>query len=132
MSLRAAAAMMSGDGDTACSSGGENGTSGGVSGAGVTKLDYAWYQTTGDASASAPNSTGATKVPMRSFNAVAGARYYGTTAGGGYVFCLSCHYAHGGPNFDALRWSHASSVSAGNQVGVGVASNVGCQQCHNR
>lgn len=47
------------------------------------------------------------------------------------VFCLSCHFAHAGPNPDGLRWSHAAqgnSTAAANAI----ASNVGCQQCHNR
>ncbi|OGP65991.1 MAG: hypothetical protein A3K22_04585 [Deltaproteobacteria bacterium RBG_16_42_7] len=104
-----------------------------TSGAGVTKVDFTWYLN-GDTNALAPNSPGgsqATKLPMISFGA--STKYYGITGiGNGRVFCLSCHYAHGGPNFDALRWQHTSTVSAGNQTGLGVASNVGCQQCHNR
>ena len=48
------------------------------------------------------------------------------------VFCLSCHFAHAGPNFDALRWAYQLSVSTGTQVGVSLVSDVGCQQCHNR
>ena len=104
-----------------------------TSGSGVTIIDWTWYQATGDASAVTNNdATGvASKLPMMS-PAASGTKYYGATVGGGYVFCLSCHYAHGGPNFDALRWSHTSTVSAGNQTGNGIASNVGCQQCHNR
>lgn len=60
---------------------------------------------------------------------------YTTTAGTAttdQVFCLSCHFAHAGPNFDALRWNYTSAVSPGNQTGVAVPSTVGCQQCHNR
>lgn len=48
------------------------------------------------------------------------------------VFCLSCHFAHGSPNFDILRWSHASAVSNGSQTGSVLTSDTGCQQCHNR
>lgn len=48
------------------------------------------------------------------------------------VFCLSCHFAHGGPYYDALRWNYTSAVSSGSQSGNGIASNVGCQLCHNR
>ena len=48
------------------------------------------------------------------------------------VFCLSCHFAHGGPYYDALRWNYANSVGAGSQSGNAIASNVGCQLCHNR
>ncbi len=48
------------------------------------------------------------------------------------VFCLSCHFAHGGPYYDALRWDYLSYVVSGSQFGKGIASNVGCQQCHNR
>ncbi|MBI3755776.1 MAG: hypothetical protein HY265_06425, partial [Deltaproteobacteria bacterium] len=48
------------------------------------------------------------------------------------VFCLSCHFAHGGPYYDNLRWSYVSGVSSGDQTALGLASNVGCQLCHNR
>src|SRR3989338_3540999 len=48
------------------------------------------------------------------------------------VFCLSCHFAHGGPYYDNLRWDYTSAVSSGSQSGNGIASNVGCQLCHNR
>ena len=48
------------------------------------------------------------------------------------VFCLSCHFAHGGPYYDALRWDYLSSVGAGSQSANAVPSNVGCQLCHNR
>lgn len=49
------------------------------------------------------------------------------------VFCLSCHFAHGGPYFDLLRWDYLSSVGpAGSQNGNSIASTVGCQLCHNR
>ncbi len=48
------------------------------------------------------------------------------------VFCLSCHFAHGGPYYDNLRWDYLSSVSAGSQQGNGISSTTGCQLCHNR
>lgn len=48
------------------------------------------------------------------------------------VFCLSCHFAHGGPYYDNLRWNYTSSVGQGSQAGNSIASNVGCQLCHNR
>lgn len=51
---------------------------------------------------------------------------------GGGVFCLTCHFAHGGPYYDALRWGYIASVSAGDQTGNVVPSNKGCQLCHNR
>jgi hypothetical protein len=49
------------------------------------------------------------------------------------VFCLSCHFAHASPtNLDALRWGYTTAVTAGSQVGAGVPSDDGCQQCHNK
>ncbi|MBI5236551.1 MAG: hypothetical protein HY886_09940 [Deltaproteobacteria bacterium] len=49
------------------------------------------------------------------------------------VFCLSCHFAHGGPYYDLLRWDYLASVGpAGSQSGNSIASTVGCQLCHNR
>lgn len=51
---------------------------------------------------------------------------------GPQVFCLTCHFAHGGPYYDALRWNYLSAVSPGDQTGIGIASNKGCQLCHNR
>ncbi|MBE9503327.1 MAG: hypothetical protein IME96_04060 [Proteobacteria bacterium] len=29
------------------------------------------------------------------------------------VFCLTCHFAHGGPYYDAIRWDYLFAVSAG-------------------
>ena len=52
--------------------------------------------------------------------------------GGHRVFCLSCHFAHGGPHYDALRWDYTSAVSSGSQFGNPIPSNKGCQLCHNR
>ncbi|MBI5236200.1 MAG: hypothetical protein HY886_08130 [Deltaproteobacteria bacterium] len=48
------------------------------------------------------------------------------------VFCLSCHFAHGGPYRDNLRWDYLSSVAQGSQNGNSIASTKGCQLCHNR
>ena len=48
------------------------------------------------------------------------------------VFCLTCHFAHGGPYYDNLRWPYLSAVDAGSQTPNGVPTNMGCQLCHNR
>ena len=48
------------------------------------------------------------------------------------VFCLSCHFPHAGPYYDGLRWDYQASVDVGTQVGNGLDSSTGCQQCHNR
>lgn len=56
----------------------------------------------------------------------------GVTGPNHKVFCLSCHFAHGGPYYDALRWDYTSAVSSGSQTGNGIPSNIGCQLCHNR
>ncbi|HHL39550.1 MAG TPA: hypothetical protein ENJ37_03490 [Deltaproteobacteria bacterium] len=51
------------------------------------------------------------------------------------VFCLSCHFAHGGPYYDNLRWDYISEPWPGGtpgQSGNSIASNQGCQLCHNR
>lgn len=58
---------------------------------------------------------------------------YGSTSGNNHkVFCLSCHFAHGGPYYDNLRWNYNGSVSQGAQAGNAIPSNEGCQLCHNR
>ncbi len=100
-----------------------------TSGAGVTIVDWSWYNTNTDSRA--PNtSTYVTKLPAAQAQTT-GTKYYADDAND-KIFCLSCHYAHGGPNYDALRWNYLATVSAGNQTGNGVATNVGCEQCHNR
>ncbi len=71
-----------------------------------------------------------TKLPAMQSNAVASVYYADTAAD--KVFCLSCHFAHAGPNYDALRWAYQSSVGTGTQIGISLGSTVGCQQCHNR
>ncbi len=48
------------------------------------------------------------------------------------VFCLSCHFAHGGPYFDNLRWDYLAAVDAGSQTANSISSITGCQLCHNR
>ncbi len=48
------------------------------------------------------------------------------------VFCLTCHFAHGGPYYDALRWNYHTDVATGDQRGLGIPSTKGCQLCHNR
>ena len=50
------------------------------------------------------------------------------------IICLTCHFAHGGPYRDGLRWDYieASSVAQGSQTGNPIASTKGCQLCHNR
>ncbi len=48
------------------------------------------------------------------------------------VFCLTCHFAHGGPYRDNLRWDYLASVATGDQTANGIPSNIGCQLCHNR
>lgn len=48
------------------------------------------------------------------------------------VFCLTCHFAHGGPYYDALRWNYLSAVGAGSVEGRAVPFSKGCQLCHNR
>jgi hypothetical protein len=73
------------------------------------------------------------RMRLPAANAAGGTTYYADNSAD-RVFCLSCHYAHAGPNYDNLRWTHqvGGSVAAGNQTGTFIASNVGCQQCHNR
>jgi len=58
--------------------------------------------------------------------------YYADADNEDKVFCLTCHFAHAGPYYDALRWEYLSEVGLGSQSGNGVQSDRGCQQCHNR
>jgi hypothetical protein len=100
------------------------------SGAGVEITRFDNYNTNPFPSPLALNTTiGATKLPV--MQDAGGTTYYADNSAD-RVFCLSCHYAHGGPNNDILRWNYTSNVSAGAQTGNAVATNVGCQQCHNR
>ncbi len=48
------------------------------------------------------------------------------------IMCLSCHFVHGGPYNDNLRWDYTSAVGLGTQTGNAIDSTVGCQLCHNR
>lgn len=76
-------------------------------------------------------STDATKLPTAHQTAGGGTTYYATTSDG-KVFCVSCHFSHGGPYNDILKWNYTSAVSSGSQTGNAIPSNIGCQQCHNR
>lgn len=96
----------------------------GTAGNGMSIVDYGHYTWTYN------NLALGTKLPVA--NATAGTPVYYGNEVGDKVFCLSCHFAHGGPYFDNLRWSYTSSVLAGNQTGVSIRSDTGCQQCHNR
>jgi len=58
--------------------------------------------------------------------------FYKTDSSTDKVMCLSCHFAHGSPYNDILRWDYTSTVSLGNQTGNGIPSDRGCQLCHNR
>lgn len=102
-----------------------------ISGAGVTITDFTWYSNSDSNSPLANgSSSGATKLPA--MQSTSGSKTYYADSSDDRVFCLSCHYAHGGPNNDALRWNYTASVGSGSQVGNSVSVNVGCQQCHNR
>jgi cytochrome c553 len=99
------------------------------SGAGVDIVRWAHYnERAGVSNAPYTNTTG-TKLPAAQTDD--GDDYFADTSADA-VFCLSCHYAHGGPNFDNLRWDYTSTVSFGEQTGNSIESNEGCQQCHNR
>jgi hypothetical protein len=92
------------------------------SGAGVNVVDTSKYTTAGDAGLPLASSSDAPLV----------AYLVPGEEGKQRVFCLSCHFAHAGPYLDALRWDYLSSVGQGSQVGKSLASNEGCQLCHNR
>ncbi|MEK7773744.1 MAG: hypothetical protein AAB307_05305 [Deltaproteobacteria bacterium] len=92
-----------------------------LSGDGVTIFDSTTYVVT----------TAGQVLPVASASAT-NRVFYKTTNTSDKVFCFSCHYAHGGPYFDNLRWDYQASVASGDQVGNGVPSNRGCQLCHNR
>jgi hypothetical protein len=101
-----------------------------TSGGSVNIFEFAHYNQQGDTTQAPYTATTATKLPAAQ-GAVAATRYYADD-NGDKVFCLSCHFAHGSIYNDILRWNYTSAVSAGSQIGNGIASNVGCQQCHNR
>ncbi|MBI5237941.1 MAG: hypothetical protein HY887_05915 [Deltaproteobacteria bacterium] len=62
--------------------------------------------------------------------------WYMQAAGSDKVFCLSCHFPHGGPYYDLLRWDYLAggtdAPSAGVQKGNAIDATRGCQLCHNR
>jgi hypothetical protein len=99
-----------------------------ISGVGVVVVNWTHYTERADSNAPYTNTAG-TKLPAA--QTASDTVYYADDTHD-KVFCLSCHYAHGGPNYDALRWSYTSSVDDTGQGGNTIASNVGCQQCHNR
>jgi len=92
-----------------------------TSGDGVTIIDMANYNATTDG----------TVLPVASGTATTRV-FYKTNTATDKVFCFSCHFVHGGPYNDNLRWDYTSAVSLGDQTGNGVPSNRGCQLCHNR
>ncbi|MBI5749302.1 MAG: hypothetical protein HZA00_09265 [Nitrospinae bacterium] len=92
-----------------------------TSGAGVTIINTANYSVT----------TAGQYLPVASGSG-ANRVFYKTNESTDKVMCLSCHFAHGGPYNDNLRWDYTSSVSSGSQNGNGVPSTRGCQLCHNR
>ena len=101
-----------------------------LSGGNVDITRFSHYNNTGAGSSKAPfTSTDATKLPAA--NEDGDTEYFADTDGS-KVFCLSCHFAHGSPYNDILRWDYTSAVSSGSQTGNAIASNTGCQQCHNR
>jgi hypothetical protein len=95
-----------------------------LSGGGITITDWTHY------SSGTGITDGVNRVPAA--NAAGGFNQYTADASTDMVFCLSCHFAHGSKYYDILRWDYTSAVASGSQTGRGVASNVGCQQCHNR
>lgn len=96
-----------------------------TSGSGITIVDWAHYL----AVDSYPGNSDAMKVPA--VNGGVSAEAFADEPAD-KVFCLSCHFAHGGPYYDALRWDYLASAGVGSQVGLGLDSSSGCQQCHNR
>jgi cytochrome c553 len=96
-----------------------------TSGAGVTVIDTTNYDVT----------TAGQALPVALPAAAAQRVWYlnkGVSENVDSVFCLSCHFAHGGPYFDNLRWDYLSVVGAGSQTANPIASTTGCQLCHNR
>jgi len=73
------------------------------------------YPATGEYAVYAPATTYNTRVPV-------GWTDYTPAPANPTVICLSCHYAHGGPNNDMLRWSYASWPGNGESNG--------CFTCH--
>ncbi len=94
-----------------------------ISGSGTDTIDWSHYSSTPDGYKLPAANTGSDL--SQEF-------YYADSDNEDKVFCLSCHFAHGGPYYDALRWDYVASIGSGTQQGKGVPSNKGCQQCHNR
>ena len=91
------------------------------SGAGVNITDFAWY-----------NGLTGTAVKVPAAQDVGTDTFYYANNSADKVFCLSCHFAHGSPYYDILRWNYTTTVTSGGQTGNGVPTGKGCQQCHNR
>lgn len=102
-----------------------------VSGANVPTVDWNHYNL---------DISNGKKLPAANNNDTVTTEFYyaddvadGGVGTGDRVFCLSCHFAHAGPYYDALRWEYLTEVGAGTQSDRnGVPSDRGCQQCHNR
>ncbi|MCK4739292.1 MAG: hypothetical protein KAT46_05025 [Deltaproteobacteria bacterium] len=96
-----------------------------TSSSGNTIIDLTNYATWGAGTGNLPVATG---------SGVAGGTgaYDQTAPATDEVFCLSCHFAHGGPNSDGLRWDYTTAVVSGNQTGLAMAVGQGCNACHNK
>lgn len=58
------------------------------------------------------------KLPAANTNTdLSSQHYYADVDGEDRVFCFSCHFAHGGPYYDALRWNYLGQVGSGSQTG---------------
>lgn len=99
-----------------------------LSGGGVTIVDFDWYSTTVTANNKLP---AAQDVASAGLNNTGNNAYFANNTAD-EVMCLSCHFAHGGPYYDNLRWDYLTDVAAGSQTATEVGATVGCQQCHNR
>ncbi len=100
----------------------DEGSTNGQSGAGVDIFDNSNYSVT----------TAGQVLPVANATGTANRTFYIQSATTDKVMCLSCHFAHGGPNNDNLRWDYTSAVGSGTQTGKGIPSTRGCQLCHNR
>ncbi|MBI5237659.1 MAG: hypothetical protein HY887_04480 [Deltaproteobacteria bacterium] len=107
--------------EQACTSAGTEKT---CSGAGVPIIDAAFPRYIA-------NTAAPTAVPVAD-NATWYMAAPTTDASTAKVFCLSCHFPHGSPYNDLLRWNYTSAVGSGTQTGNEVPSDRGCQLCHNR
>ena len=95
-----------------------------TSGASVDSIDWNHYNTI---------NTDDFKVPAAQGDGwQANGTYFANADNEDKVFCLSCHFAHGGPYYDNLRWDYLQAVDVSSQTANGVPTNRGCQQCHNR